>query len=89
MRELPACSIAKDGVSYDDTPTSVVSVELAKFEPAGQLEILRDVGNFWESQSLEDLAGSQGVGVIDRIELLRDETVSDNEADAFLAALGL
>ena len=89
MRELPACSIAKDSVSYEDTPTSVVSVELAKIEPAGQLELLQDVGNFWESQSLEDLADSQGVGVIDRIEVLRDETVSDKEADALLAALGL
>ena len=89
MRELPACSIAKDGVSSDDTPTSVVSVELAKFEPAGQLELLQNVGNFWESHSLEDLADSQGVGVIDRIEVLRDETISDKEADTLLAALGL
>ena len=62
MRELPACPIAKDGVSYDGTLTSVVSVELAKLEPAGQLGLLQVVGNFWESHSLEDLADSQGVG---------------------------
>ncbi len=89
MRELLACSIAEDSVSYSNTPTSVVSVEPAKTEPAGQLELLQDVGNFWESQSLEDLADSQGVHVIDRIKVLRVETISDEEADAFLAALRL
>lgn len=53
------------------------------------LEPLQNVENFWLSHSLEDLADSQGVGVVVRIEVLRDETISNEEADAFLAALGL
>ncbi len=73
-------------VTYDDTSASVISVELDSVE---QLELLADVGDFWVSHSLEDLADAQGVGVVDRIEVLRDETISDEEANAFLAALGL
>ncbi len=76
-------------VTYDDISASVISVELAEIESAEQLELLEDVGDFWLSHSLEDLADSQGVGVVDRIEVLRDETISDEEANAFLAALGL
>ena len=76
-------------VTYDDTSASVISVELAEIDSVEQLELLADVGDFWVSHSLEDLADAQGVGVVDRIEVLRDETISDEEANAFLAALGL
>ena len=61
-------------------------VEIVSVE---QLALLADVGDFWVSRSLEDLADAQGVGVIDRIDDLRDETISEEEANAFLAALGL
>ncbi len=76
-------------VTYDDTSASVISVELAEIDSVEQLELLADVGDFWVLPSLEDLADAQGVGVVDRIEVLRDETISEEEANAFLAALGL
>ena len=44
---------------------------------------------FWSSRSLEELAQAQGVGVVESIEELQDDTISDEEAEAFLAALGL
>ncbi len=76
-------------VTYDDTSASVVSVELAEINSVEQLELLAGVGDFWALPSLEDLADAQGVCVVDRIEVLRDETISEEEANAFLAALGL
>ncbi|WP_419926865.1 hypothetical protein [Candidatus Poriferisocius sp.] len=41
------------------------------------------------SQSLEELAESQGVSAIDRIEVLQDHSISEEEAEDFLAALEL
>lgn len=45
--------------------------------------------DFWTTPSLEELAESQGGKVVDRIETLQDDTISDEEAEAFLAALDL
>ncbi len=40
-------------------------------------------------RSLEELAQAQGVGVVESVEELQDDTISDEEAAAFMAALGL
>ena len=50
---------------------------------------MADIADFWTTPSLEELAESQGGKVVDRIETLQDDTISDEEAEAFLAALGL
>ena len=76
-------------VTYDEATSAVVSVELAKVMPLEQLELVTDGENFWTSRSLEDLVESQGTSVVEQIEDLQDETISDAEASAFLAALGL
>ena len=47
------------------------------------------IADFWTTPSLEELAESQGGKVVDRIETLQDDTISDEEAEAFLAALEL
>lgn len=44
---------------------------------------------FWSTRSLEELAQAQGVGVVESVEELQDDTISDEEAEAFMAALGL
>ncbi|MCY4492839.1 MAG: hypothetical protein OXB92_03145 [Acidimicrobiaceae bacterium] len=76
-------------VTYDDASAAVISVELTEIVSVEQLAMLADVGDFWVSHSLEDLADARGVGVVDRIDDLRDETISEEEANALLAALGL
>lgn len=76
-------------VTYDESTAAVISVELAKIASAEQLGIVPDIENFWKPQSLEELVESQGVSAIDRIEVLQDDTISDEEAEAFLAALEL
>ena len=45
--------------------------------------------DFWITRSLEELAAAQGVKVVESIEVLQDNTISDEEAEAFLSALGL
>ncbi|MDE0067324.1 MAG: hypothetical protein OXN44_10710 [Acidimicrobiaceae bacterium] len=46
-------------------------------------------GDFWAPQSLEELAESQGTSPIERIEDLQIKDISEEEANAFLTALGL
>ena len=76
-------------VTYNEATAAIVSVELAKVASAVQLGLMPDMENFWMSQSLEELAESQGVNVIDRIEVLQDDTITEKEVEDFLAALEL
>ena len=61
----------------------------AEIASAQQTELLPDVEDFWDKRSLEELAEAQGVGIVESIKTLQDDTVSDREAEAFIAALDL
>ena len=54
---------------------------------AEQTERLPDIEDFWTTRSQEELAEAQGVEVVESIETLQDGTISDAEAEAFIAAL--
>ena len=47
------------------------------------------VNDFWTTRSLAELAEEQGVGVVIDIEILQDGSISDEDAEAFIEALGL
>ena len=47
------------------------------------------IGDFWTTRSLAELAEEQGVGVVSDVETLQDESISDEDAEAFITALGL
>ena len=47
------------------------------------------ISDFWTTRSLAELAEEQGVEVVDDVGTLQDESISDEEAEAFIAALGL
>ena len=47
------------------------------------------VEDFWAWRSLAELAEAQGVAAVVDVDALQDGSVSDEEADAFLTALGL
>ena len=51
--------------------------------------VVPSIGEFWATKSLEELAEAQRVGVVESIETLRDNTISEEEADALIAALEL
>ena len=51
--------------------------------------VMPEIEDFWAERSLDELAAAQGVEVVECIEVLRDGTISDEEAEAFLSALGL
>ena len=46
------------------------------------------IDDFWTMRSLPELAEAQGVEVVTDVETLQDESISDEEADAFIKALG-
>ena len=79
----------RGSVTYNEATAAIVSVELANIASAVQMGLMPDLEDFWMSQSLEELAESQGVSAIDRIEVLQDDTISEKEAADFLAALEL
>lgn len=62
--------------------------DLCKAEYEDQL-VMPDIEDFWVTRSLDELAAAQGVEVVESIEVLQDDTISDEEAEAFLSALGL
>lgn len=45
--------------------------------------------DFWITRSLEELAAARGAKVVESIEVLQDNTISDEEAGASLSVLGL
>ena len=53
------------------------------------MERLPDIEDFWTTRSMEELAEAQGVEVVESIETFQDGTISDEEAEAFIAALEL
>ena len=48
-----------------------------------------DTEDFWAKRSLDDLAAAQSVEAVEFIEVLQDDTISEEEAEAFLSALRL
>ena len=76
-------------VTYNEETAAIISVELAEIGLAEQMRLTPEVEDFWASRSLDELAEAQGVQAVDRIEALQDDTISDEEAEAFLAALEL
>ena len=61
----------------------------AEIASAHQTELLPDIEDFWDKRSLKELAEAQGVGIVQSIKMLQDGTISDEEAEAFIAALDL
>ena len=61
----------------------------AEIASAQQTEQVPDIEDFWGKRSLKELAEAQGVGIVESIKTLQDGTISDEEAEAFIAALDL
>lgn len=88
-RALRENSQLQGRITYNETTSAIVSVDLTEIAPAEQLALMPSVEEFWSKRSLDELAEAQGVGVVESVEVLQDETISDEEAEAFIAALEL
>ena len=75
-------------ITYNKTTSAIVSVDLTEIALMEQL-MMPDIEDFWGKRSLDELAEAQGVGVVESIKMLQDVTISDEEAEAFIAALEL
>ena len=76
-------------ITYTDETTDVISVESIEVVQPQRLALGTAIDDFWTTRSLTELAETQGVDVVSDIETLQDESVSDEEAEAFITALGL
>lgn len=88
-RALRENSQLQGRITYNETTSAIVSVDLTEIAPAEQLALMPSVEEFWSKRSLDELAEAQGVGVVESVEVLQDDTISDEEAEAFIAALEL
>jgi hypothetical protein len=74
-------------VTYDEAESRATAVRLREITRADQLAIGLEPGQFWRHPTVEQLAREQGIQAIIDLGLLRDDEASDEEIDAFLAAL--
>ena len=76
-------------ITYNERTSEVVEVDLIEILRADQLEFGLSVGDFWDTRSVAELAKAQGVGPVSNIDVLRDDTITEEEAEAIIAELGL
>ena len=76
-------------ITYTDEAADVVSVEAIEVVQPQRPALGTALGDFWNTRSLAELAEAQGVEVVVDVETLQDESISVEEADAFITALGL
>lgn len=74
-------------ISYDPKTSRAVRVELRTITRAEQLAMQLEPGEFWRDLTVDDLREQRDVRPVTDDADLSDDTLSDEEADAFLAAL--
>lgn len=74
-------------VAYDPKTAVATSVELQTITRADQLIIGFSRGDFWHTPTIEDLRREKQVEPVEDLRELRDEDASDEEVDAFMAAI--
>lgn len=73
---------------YTDEAADVVSAESIEVVEPPRHALGPVIGDFWTTRSLAELAEEQGVEIVD-VETLQDASIGDEEAEAFITALGL
>lgn len=76
-------------ITYNESTSEVVAVDLIEVLRTDQLVLGLPVSDFWTTKTVSELAAEQGVSPVKTIDELRDESISDEEAKAFMEALGL
>lgn len=76
-------------ITYDERTSEVVAVDLIEVLRAEQLVLGMPVSDFWTTKTVHEFAVEQGVSPVSSIDELRDDTISEHEAKAFMDALGL
>lgn len=76
-------------ITYNETTSEVVAVDLIEVLRTDQLVLGLPVSDFWASKTVTELAAEQGVSPVKTIDELRDDSISEDEAKAFMEALEL
>ncbi|MXZ31597.1 MAG: hypothetical protein F4Z22_12350 [Acidimicrobiia bacterium] len=85
----PAAAVLDGQITYTDETATLVSVESIEVVQPQRLGLGPEISDFWTTRSLAELAEEQGVRVVDDVAALQDETITEEEAEAFMRALGL
>ncbi len=75
-------------VTYDPESLVAKSVHVRSVTRAEQLRIGLDTGEFWSTRSVGDLATERGFQPVRDASALRDTSLSEQDVDAFLEAIG-
>lgn len=74
-------------ISYDPKTARAIKVELRTITRAEQLAMNLEPGEFWHDLTIEELRAQHAVRPVTADSALGDDALTDEEADAFLAAL--
>lgn len=74
-------------ISYDPKTSRAIKVELRTITRAEQLAMNLEPGEFWQDLTIEELREQHAVRPVTADTELGDDALTDEEADAFLAAL--
>lgn len=74
-------------IEYDPETARAVRVELRAITRAEQLAMDLEPGEFWEDVTIDDLRAQRGIEPVSAEVELGDPELTDEEADAFVAAL--
>lgn len=76
-------------ITYNERTSEVVAVDLIEVLRSDQLVLGLPVSDFWATKTVTELAAEQGVSPVKTIDGLRDDSIGEDEAKAFMEALGL
>lgn len=76
-------------ITYDPHSSQAVKVELRAITRAEQLAMHLETGEFWREVTIEDLSAERGIEPVTEAREFGDPELTDEEAEAFLAALDL
>jgi hypothetical protein len=74
-------------VRYDPVTAEARAIELHEILRADQLALGLEPGDFWTHRTIDQAAAEAGIGPVSNVEVLRDTSATDEEADRLLAAL--
>ncbi len=74
-------------ISYDPQTSRAIRVELRTITRAEQLAMHLEPGEFWQDLTIDELRAQHAVRAVTSDTGLGDDALTDEEADAFLAAL--
>jgi hypothetical protein len=86
-RVLRGTTSLRGDVTYDPATAAARRIDVTNLEPPEQLTAGLELGDFWSSATLDQLADEQDVAPVTDLAGLVDHEATDEEVEAFLQAI--